>query len=125
MAWLYINQICNLKEWKQVCLIRPTFHKTLLTGISYIFRLEFFNKWIMHQLSHNFVRGLCQANQPIVNWVIPYDLFKCWHDTYMLSAFWNFPETVQDLLKNHSQVKIFSANTLLDILGKNDLGLLD
>lgn len=47
----------------------------------------FFNPY---QPFHNFVWVQCQANQPIVDWVIPHALLKYWHHANIVLGLWNF-----------------------------------
>lgn len=41
---VFIKQICNLiREWHQICMMRPVYHKTMITGVNYISILDYFN----------------------------------------------------------------------------------
>lgn len=58
------------------------FHKLMLIGINSI--LQLFTYWGLYQMFPYFTKDRCQPDRPIITWVVPFTIFKYYHNISFL-----------------------------------------
>lgn len=58
------------------------FHKLMLIGINSI--LQLFTNWVLYQMFPYFTKDRCQPDRTIITWVVPFTIFKYYHNISFL-----------------------------------------
>lgn len=81
--WCYFkNYFVIWKKIFQVSLTGSIFYKLMLIGINSI--LQLLTNWALYQMLSYFTKDRCQPDKPVITWVVPFTIFKYYHNIRFL-----------------------------------------